>query len=187
MKKNSGGENEKNGLELDKIEIKGHAPNASSPKPAPQPSSPTAAEAPDHLEKKRTRLTLIVAPVALILLIFLIVLFKQQNFSFNFLTGETSTAENYLRVGPISATLANNDIINFSLDIDCRNEDFKEKLSGKDSQLRDKILSVITAPGTEELLENQQYEEVKAKIRESLGNITSEPIGDIYFAEIIVY
>lgn len=184
-----GKDTSENGLELDKINLSQLSPTSvDEPKPKSPPPPPIAEEETFREKKRFRRLTLIIAPAVLAALICLIVIFKQQNFSFGFLSGKTgSSVESYLRVGPISATLANEDIINFSLDIDCGSEALKERLAGKDSQLRDRILSVITAPGTEELLETRQYAEIKAKIKESLGDVTSEPIGDIYFADIIVY
>jgi len=186
MGKKTSKESSENGLELDKITLSNLSSNSVPQKPTPK--SPPAAEKNDHQEKKWLRPALIVTMTTLAVLICLFIVLNRQDFSFSFLSSKTgNTAENCLRVGPISATLANDDIINFSLDIDCGSESLKERLSGRDSQLRDKILAVITAPGTDKLLENKQYEEVKTKIRESLGTVISEPIGEIYFAEMIMY
>jgi flagellar basal body-associated protein FliL len=139
-------------------------------------------------DPKTSTLPLLTILAILAILMVITIFFKRQELSFTFLGGKgDASMENYLRVGPITATLANEDIIRFSVDIDCMDKKLKERLSGKDSKIRDRIVSIITAPDTEELLKKQRYDEIKTKIKKSLDGISSEPIGDIYFADIIIY
>lgn len=191
MKKTTSEVSDESGLELDKIRLPKLPADSAAGKAAPEPSPPPAPEKPGPRKRGRSRLAPVIALGILAVLISVIVLFRQQHLSLNFLNGETAGTENagerYLRVGPISATLANQDIIIFSLEIDCGDEGLKKRLTARDSQLRDSILSVITAPGTDTLIRNNQYDEVKAKIRKNLSAAVSESIEGIYFAEMIIY
>lgn len=181
------------GLELDKINL----PNISSrdesgPKPAQNPvaGGTHRKPAPESMpqNEKKTNLALFSVLAVLVLLMALTAFFKQPNYTFKFLSGESDAPyENYLRVGPVTATLANEDIVKFSIDIDCGSDDLKEQLAGKDTQIRDKIVAVLTAPGTEELIKKREYEAIKAKIKESLDGLGSESINDIYFHELLTY
>jgi flagellar basal body-associated protein FliL len=180
--------NTPDGLELDRMNLSELLSN-SDRKPSPQVDAKTPSPGDKAPNSKKVNILILVASLAVLALIMILtVLFKQQDFSFTFEDGQpVSTLESYLRIGPISATLADEDIINFSVEIDCKNRKLKEKLTKKDSQIRDRIVSVITTPGIEMMLKEQRYEEIKARIKESLDNISSEPVGDIYFADIIIY
>lgn len=188
------------GLELDKINLSSLAAgNARKPSHVGDSGSgtkDTAAGAADQdptaentrRNKKKFNLALISVLAILVLLMVLTALFKRQDFSITFQPGESGpSAENYLRVGPVTATLANEDIVKFSIDIDCGNADLKEQLAGKDTQIRDKIVAVLTEPGTEELIKNHDYDAIKAKIKKGLGDLDSESVNDIYFSELLMY
>lgn len=176
------------GLELDRMNL---SDMISSDTREPMPGADQKSPAPPEIRlrnRKITFLTLITSLAVLVLIIVISVFFKQQDFSFTPLQGKTDTSpENYLRVGPVSATLPNDDIINLSVDIDCKNVDLKQQLTGKDSQIRDKIVGIITAPDMNELIRKQQYDEIKTRIRESLVDITPEPIGEVYIYELLMY
>lgn len=201
MTKDPRKKNTDNGLELDKINLSAAASEkARKPMRAENPAvgnkgpasgapgqKPPAAESMPQ-NKKKSNLALISALAFLVLLMALAALFKQQDLSFNYLSGKSGTSkENYLRVGPVTATLANDDIVKFSIDIDCGDADLKDKLAGKDTQIRDKIIAVLTAPGTEELIQKHDYEAVKARIKKNLGDLGVGTINDIYFAELLMY
>lgn len=200
MAKGPGKKTAEGGLELDKINLSGLAsenarkparigdPGVGTENPAAGISDQKPAADNALQNKKKFNLALISFLAILALLMALTAFFKQQDFSFSFLSGESDTLfENYLRVGPVTATLANEDIVKFSIDIDCGNADLKEQLAGKDSQIRNKIVDVLTAPGTDELIKKRDYETIKAKIKENLGDLTSDDINDIYFADLLMY
>jgi flagellar basal body-associated protein FliL len=123
----------------------------------------------------------------LVLLMALTARFKPQEFSITYQSRQEKPGvplENYLRVGPVTTTLANEDIVKFSIDIECKTLELKEKLAGKDSQIRDKIIAVLMEPGTDTLIAKRDFEAVKAKIKERLGDL---PVDDIYFSELLLY
>jgi len=207
MAKKPGEEAAGSGLELDKINLSGlGSGNARKPMHVEDPGvgvedsvvgskgsasgvpgpKPAAENTPQN--KKKSNLTLISILAVLALLMALTAFFKQQDYSFTFLSGKSDTSqENYLRVGPVTATLSNEDIVKFSIDIECGNADLKEKLAEKDTQIRDKIVAVLTAPGTEELIKKRDYEAIKAMIKENLGGLGHDAIKEIYFAELLLY
>lgn len=175
-------------MELDKINLSNIlSSDTRESMPAADQASPPPLGTTSH--SKKISIRALAAFLAVLALLAVITIFnKQQDITLTYLNGSTSTSlENYLRVGPVTATLANEDIIKFSIDIDCGNADLKEQLAGKDTLIRDKIVAVLTAPGTEALIKKSDYETVKANLKESLGDIGSEPIGDIYVADLIIY
>lgn len=123
----------------------------------------------------------------LALLMALTALFKPDDLSFT-IRPETETSdsplENYLRVGPVTTTLANEDIVKFTIDIECQNAELKEKLARKDSQIRDNIIAVLTEPGTETLISKRDFDTIKAKIKERLSDL---PVNEIYLSELLLY
>ncbi len=188
MKRDAGGKKAADGLELDKINLSDFAQgNALRPMPDADESPQ---QPPDNASKryKKFRMALFAILGILVLLMALIALVKQQDLSFGLFTGKSDgSLKGHLKVGPISATLSNDDIIRFTVDIDCGNEKLKDVLSKRDSQIRDKIVSIITTPEAEQLLEKRQYDALKSKIRKGLDDITTEPIGDVYFSDLITY
>ena len=188
MAKNNGKKSSENGLEIDRINLSNISSNAPrKPMPAadqkPSPSSESK-----FRNKKVTILTLAISLSVLALALVFSFFFKQQSLTFTYLSGEKGPAlENHLQVGPISATLANDDIINLTVDIDCKNNDIMKQLDGKDSLIRDKILDILTAPDTTELLNKQQYNEIKTRIRKSLADISSDDIGPVYISDLLIY
>lgn len=177
------------GLELDKIEI----PTRSSPDAIRKSTSGAEQKSAFSSEtassgKKHLLLILTAVITTLALLAALAAFLKKQDLAVSYFSVEkTVGSENYLRVGPISATMKNNEIIRLSVDIGCENKAIKKRLAEKDPLIRDKIVSVLTAPGTETLLKKQQYDTVRAKIKESLEQIYGESIGEVYFAELLTY
>lgn len=189
MEKNHSSPPTGSGLELDKIEIptrssldtvhKSTSDADRKPALSPETTSPG---------KKHLRMTLAAVITTLALLTALAVYLKKQDMEVShFSVKNTAVSENYLRVGPISATMKNNKIIRLSVDIGCENNTIKKRLAEKDSLIRDKIVSVLTAPGTDTLLKKHQYDDVRAKIKESLEKIYGESIGEVYFAELLTY
>lgn len=143
----------------------------------------------EYKPRRKENMTLrsILLITGLVLLMALTALLQKNNLSFSFFSEESKVApKSYLRVGPVTTTLANEDIIEFSVDIDCGNAKRKTKLAKKDSEIRDTIMSVLTTPGTEELIRNREYDVIKSKIKERLAGI-SAPIEDVYVAEILLY
>ena len=178
----------KNGLEIDKINLSNIPANDTSK------AVPAADQAPSPPPEKMPRnrnvsiLAVAITLAGLALFLGITVFFKQQDLTFDYLSGTTdSSLENYLRVGPVTATLANEDIVKFSIDIDCGNADLKTQLTEKDTQIRDKIVSVLTAPETEELIKKRDYEAIKAILKESLGDMGLESIRNIYVADLLMY
>jgi flagellar basal body-associated protein FliL len=177
------------GLELDKIEILTHA----SPDIVRKPTSDTEWKSAFSAKtaspaKKHLRLMVAAVITTLALLVIMAVYMRKLNLAVSFLSSEsTAVSENHLRIGPISATMNNNELIRLSVDIECKNDVIKKRLAEKDSRIRDKIVSVITAPGTETLFKNHQYDAVRAKIKESLGKIDGESVSEVYFAELLIY
>lgn len=188
------------GLELDKINLSSLASgSARNPTRVKDPGvgakgsasgglgpRPEAENMPQN--KKKSNMALILFLAILALLMAFTAFFKQKDLTFRLLPGESGTSlENHLRVGPVTATLANEDIVKFSIDIECGNADLKEKLAEKDTQIRDEIVAVLTAPGTEELIKRRDFETIKAMIKENLGDLGQDAIKEIYFAELLLY
>lgn len=176
------------GLELDTLD--GFTiPTVKSVKQTPR----TPQELDSGQEKNRSdRKFLYVGPaIAVFLLVLLTVLafqYARQDLSLSFQGGSRGgTSEHYLRVGPVSATLPNSDIVKLSVDIGCRNKSDRKRLAEKDSLLRNQIVSVLTEPETGSLFEDQRYDEVKAKIKKGLEQIGEKPVGEIYFSELRVF
>jgi flagellar basal body-associated protein FliL len=177
------------GLEIDKISLANiYSKNGGEPMAggdAGQPTPPPAAGPPRG--DKNSNLALLAFLAVLALLMALTALFKNQDFSITLLPGANKSdapLETYLRVGPVTTTLANEDIVKFSIDINCKTPELKKQLAGKDSLIRDKIIAVVTEPETETLIAKRDYEAVKAKIKERLGDL---PVEDIYFSELLLY
>lgn len=159
----------------------------SSAKPHRRPAGKL--EPPPGKTKKKARyyLVAVLVGVSLLLLVSATVFFQKQDLSFSLLsghTGSTSKQKHYLRIGPMSATLSNQDIIKFSVEIDCGNDAAKERLSEMEPLLKNQILAVITAPGTAELFDAHKYEEIKTQIREHIQEGCKEPVVDVYFSEM---
>jgi flagellar basal body-associated protein FliL len=181
------------GLELDKISLSGF-PQGTAPKPESERKPATAKAGRPATPKKnkprnriKTNLPLLAVLAALALFIALATVFKKQDFSISPLKGSegaVSSPESYLRVGPITTTLANDDIVKVTIDIDCKTPKLKERISGKDSQIRDQIIAALMEPETGALLSGHDYEAVKARIRERIGDL---PVGHIYFSELLLY
>jgi len=176
------------GFELDRINLTSFV-SGNSRKPAENAGQ---APAPENAPRRdrQSHMSLVTFLAILALLMAFTALFKKQEFTFN-LPSETSRSgthlENYLRVGPVTATLANEDIVKFSIEIDCGNAEMKERLAGKDTQIRDQIVSILTEPGTEELIAKRDFKAVKAKIKERIGSIGTVPVEEIYFSELLLY
>lgn len=189
MEKNHSSPPTGNGLELDKIEI----PKRASPKARNKPTANTKqkpAFPPETTSpgKKHLRLTLIAVITTLAVLGTLAIYLKKQDLAISSFSGKNiAVPENYLRVGPISATMKDNDIIRLSVDIGCKNNAIKKRLAEKESLIRHKIVSVLTAPGTDTLIKKHQYDAVRKKIKESIEKMYGEPIGEVYFAELLTY
>lgn len=176
------------GLELDAIDVSGIAATKSD-EPASRPSQePDPASVKTGSDRKKRLVGPVVAICLLVLITVSAFLFSNQDLQFSLQPEKQgSTSEQYLRVGPISATLPNSDIINLSVDIGCRNDSAKKRLAKKDSLLRNQIVSVLTAPETGKLFEDQRYDEIKARIKNGLEKISEEPVGEVYFAELKIF
>jgi flagellar basal body-associated protein FliL len=188
MAKKNEQETAESGLELDRMNLSNIVSSGTQkPKPAEGEKTPSSPE--KKLQDRKTSILILITSLSILALIMIVIIFfKQQDLSFTFLQGRTGNPlDNYLRVGPISATLANDDILNLSVDIDCMNDDLKQKLTNKDSLLRDKIVSVITSPDMDELLKKQRYDEIKARIREGIAEVSDEPVGDVYISDLLRY
>jgi flagellar basal body-associated protein FliL len=176
------------GLEIDKISLTNLAltpPRKSTTQtdPAGRPANSEGA----YPGVKKTNLVVLAVLAVLVLLMALTALFKPQEFSITFRQGTekpNAPLKNYLRIGPITTTLANEDIVKFSIDIECENAKLKEWLAGKDALIRDKVIAVLTEPGTEAFLVKRDYESVRAKILERLSDL---PVSNIYFSELLLY
>ena len=188
MEKDPGKNLSDSGLELDMLEI---SKRPSSGKIRTQtgcaeqkPFLPETAQR----ERKGGQLVGAMIITAVILLVAMVAYLQKQNLFINFLSGSAGKGSgDYLRVGPVSATLADNDTIMLTLDIDCKNDSLKKNLAGKDSLIRDKIVSVITAPDISTFLKQHKYGAIRARIRKSLEEVSGEPIGEVYFAELTTY
>ena len=108
-----------------------------------------------------------------------------QKISLSFFSGGSgNSSKNILRVGPISTTLANNDVIRFSMDIGLESESAEKNLAEKTAIIKNQIISTIMAPETAELIETHQYDLVKAKIHEALERTTGESVTGVYFSDL---
>jgi flagellar basal body-associated protein FliL len=180
------------GLELDTLDDF-IIPDAKSSEPGPSPEKeprPESVSAPKATGPNRKNRYL--GPtVALLLLVLIIVLafqFARQDFNLSLQPkSQSSTSEHFLRVGPVSATLPNSDIVQLSVDVGCRNSSEKKRLAQKDSLMKSEIVSIITAPETGKLFEDQQYDEIKARIKKGLEKISDEPVGEVYFSELRIF
>ena len=177
------------GLELDKINLSNILSDDSSKSVLPETDrTPTPPPETTPRNEKSPILPAVVILAVVASLAVIAFFFKQQDLTINYMTGTTDTSpENYLRVGPVTATLANEDIVKFSIDIDCRNADLKAQLAEKDTQIRDKIVSVLTAPETEALIKKRDFEAIKAMLKESFADISPESIRNIYVADLLMY
>lgn len=189
MEKNPSGKPPGSGLELDKLELPGHSSQEAVRELAADPEQePALSSEPGYFGRRHLRLTLTAVITTLALLTVLAMYLKKQDLKISPLSLKRGAlSDSYLRVGPITATIRDNEIIRLSLDIECRNDAAKERLAEKDSRIRDRIVSVITAPDTETLLRNQQYDAVRANIRKSLEKVYGESIGEVYFVELLTY
>jgi flagellar basal body-associated protein FliL len=180
------------GLELDTIDfssiskVKSEEPVSRSeqertPDPEPAPGK-------TRLNRRNRYIGPVVAISLLVSVIVLAFLFSDWDLKF-FLQSEKQgvTAEDYLQIGPISATLPNGDIIRLTVDIGCRNDSEKKRLAMKESMLRNQIVSAIVAPETGRLFEDQRYDEIKAQIKRDIEKITENPVGEVYFSELQFY
>lgn len=191
MAKIPGNNSTEGGLELDEISISGIAPDSSQDPKAgrgPEAGGP-ASSAPEDTPrgKKKVNLPLMIFLGVLVLLMALTAVFKKQDFSISRLTGSekgASPLESYLRIGPVTTTLVNEDIVKFSIDIDCKTPELKAQIAGKDSQIRDDIIAVLTDPETGALIARRDFEAVKVRLKERFGDL---PVGDIYFSELLLY
>ena len=177
------------GLELDRIELPSLASPGKQSESMPDPErEPAAHRGTGSSAKRGFRPLLIALTATLAMLEITAVYLWRQELKVSSLSFEGAPVSgSYLRVGPISTTIQNNEVIRLTLDIGCKNDTTKEKLAEKDSRIRDIVVSVITAPDTAPLLEKHQYDAVRAKIKERLGKLGSEPIGEVYFSELLTY
>lgn len=177
------------GLELDTLD-EFIVPTAKTNKPAPRPERakrPEPVEAPAETgpNRKKRYVVPIIAGALIVLLIVLAFQYARQDFTLSLESAKQGgISESFLRIGPISATLPNSDVVHLSVDIGCRNTSEKERLSKKESMLRNSILAVITAPETGKLFEDQQYDEIKGQIKKDIEKVTENPVGEIYFSEL---
>ncbi len=182
-----------NGLELDKIDVGGPPPRQSSRK-APQsngdqPPLPTTAPS---VGWRRPSL-LLIAAVAMVG--FTAFFLQQKTFFFNFLTGGGgNTHEEYLRVGPLTASLAQKELVRLTIDIDCNSKRLKEKIATADARLRNRIVAVLADPAVESLYRKRNFKAIKARIRSEIrAELRPEladarkDIGPIYIAELLLY
>lgn len=178
------------GFEIDKVSLANLASKSTrnpttATDPADRPAPPKSEGA--RFGIKKTNLAVLAVLAVLMLLMALTAFFKPQEFSITFRQGTEKPdvpLKNYLRIGPITTTLANEDIVKLSIDIECKNAELKEWLAGKDALIRDKVIAVLTEPGTETFLVKRDYESVKTKIKERLGDL---PVDSIYFSELLLY
>ena len=147
---------------------------------------------PTSLKSKRGNLfnfkMISICITALLLITVGLIFFQKQELSFSLLSDSSKiSSKNYLRVGPISTTLSNSNIIRFSMDIGLENESSKEKLAEKKAFVKNQIISTITKPGTAELIESRRYDLIKAKIQENIEKTTGETVSDVYFSELRIF
>jgi flagellar basal body-associated protein FliL len=114
--------------------------------------------------------------------------FHRGNFvHFRMNEGPRVSTENYLRVGPVRATLANKDTVQVSIQIECKSNAIKKRLTGKDSLIRDQIIEVLTDPATKELLQAHAYDAIKSKLRARIKTVVGDDIGKVYLADLLEY
>jgi flagellar basal body-associated protein FliL len=178
------------GLELDTLDDF-IIPDAKTDKPEPSPEGAKRPE-PDKVpaktgsKRKKRYVGPIIAGVLAVLLIILVFQYAaRHDFTLALNSGKQGgTSEHFLRVGPISATLPNSDIVHLTVDIGCGSDSEKERLSKKESMVRNAILSVISGPETGKQFEDQRYDEIKDRIKKNIEKVTENPVGEIYFSEL---
>jgi flagellar basal body-associated protein FliL len=180
-----------NRFDRNKMEISKRASSGTVPEPA-SAAKPESASPPETVSSARRRrrfqpvLVALTATFAL-LAVTALYLWRQElkipSLSFR----NTVVSGNYLRVGPISTTIRDNEVIRLSLEIGYRNDAAKRRLIQKNSRIRDTIVSVLTEPDTTVLLEKHQYEAVRKKIKAHLRKMCAEPIDEVYFSELLTY
>lgn len=177
------------GLELDKLEIPKRSPSIQkSTQKTDSPEKSFRSSEKSRSGKRHLRLPAATVITTLVFIVAAGIFFNRGDLTLGYLSREAdSVQESLLRIGPVTATMANNDIIRLTLDIDCGEASLKQKLSEKDSLIQDKIISVLTDPETEALLEEQEFDAVRTMIKTSLYGIDDSSIDEVYFVELLTY
>jgi flagellar protein FliL len=130
----------------------------------------------------------IVAGVLIVTAVCLI-LYEKKDINLQFYTDRASKVPaNYLKVGPVTATIGNNDILRLTLEINCKNRKIKNDLKRMDSKIRDKIVNVLNKPDTQQLIKSNDYDTLRARMKKNLNSLLpDEAIEDIYFSQILTY
>ncbi len=179
------------GIELDQLEIPPLPTTArAAPKrrPAERSRVKTTPELPAE-PKQRTWLKLSIIIGVLLFAGMSILFYEREELLFLFRTNQTSNLPSqYFRVGPLSATTANNDLVKVTLDIACKNKKLKNKVSKMDSLIQDQIVRVLSRPETQQLLQANDFNTLQANLRMELNTLFPEQaIDDIYFSEFLTY
>lgn len=189
-------ENDKGAIELDKIEIPTLPPQKKQPKEpqestetkvssAPKPEAPV--KPPSDLKGQHWKLSIIVGGVALAAVLMFV--FYGNTLNLPFISKKISgPPANYLKVGPVTATISNNDIVKMTVEINCKNKKVKNKLKKMDLVIRDRMLNVLNKPDTQKLLKSNDYNAIRSRIKENLiALMPDQAIQDVYFSEFLTY
>jgi hypothetical protein len=173
------------GLELDKIEISLPRLSASPPPRSPEPLAP-----PPETEEKGGRWWMLwsVLIAALTAGTFIgIYRYKADTALAPIAWNSSGASQDYLTVGPVYATLATSEVVFLSVEIGCPTKEVKNKLSGMEPVLKDRIIAVMGDPETGRLFAAKDFDGVKTRIKADLGAATQEPIGDVFFSQMLRY
>lgn len=177
-------------IELDKLEIPTIASlnNPAGVTPKITEPKPSAAPRPTSKIKGRWWKLSIVMGVLILAAVFLLI-FEGKDINLPFYSNKASKSPaNYLKVGPVTATIGNNDIIRMTVEINCKNKKIKNKMMQMDSVIRDRMVNVLNKPDTKKLLESNDYNTLRLRMKKDLSALMpDQAIEDIYFSEFLTY
>lgn len=178
-------------IELDKLEIQKLSPKPPDNQVPPQPLSKLTPKEPlaSRLSTKGLWWKLSIVTGVLLITAILLLVFGKMNINLPFYTkGTSQTPGNYLRVGPVTATIGSNDIVRLTVEINCKNKKVKNEMSQMDSRIRDKIVNVLNNPDTQRLLISNDYDTLRARIKDNIATLVpDQAVEDIYFSEFLTY
>jgi len=179
------------GFEIDKIEIpqrttaKGQLDQPSGESPEP------GARKPLRSKISRQRLWLYMGIVGFMLVMIAAVVFSHQRETQQIplnLNGSVALPEKYLRVGPISTTINDQNYVKMTLDIGCKNTRAKEKLSRMKQTIQNKAADALTGPDCARYFTEKNFDAIRSRIKSAISDLApDDAIEEIYFSEFLTY
>jgi flagellar basal body-associated protein FliL len=136
-------------------------------------------------KKKLSVLVIFILLVSVMAVTFMV--FGKMNILLNFSKSKDyAKPDTYVSIGPVVSTIDSGDLIRMTLDINCIKKSYRNKVTGLDTEIRNRVIWALQTPQAEKFMASGDYVALRAYLGRNVREVIPDGlVREIYISDLL--